>query len=78
MFFSSHFILKGNTFHPAMIFCPLLHLFFPSLPGNQTQMVPGTDTSSFLFAFCDSDASAKAEEGYHRKSKLGAGGSMNQ
>lgn len=51
MFFSSHFILKGNTFYPAMIFCPLLHLVFfsPSLLGNQTQMLPGTAQTPAAF-----------------------------
>lgn len=33
-----------------------------SLLGNQTQMVPGTDTSRLFFAFCESDAVISSQE----------------
>lgn len=37
----------------------------PLLPpplSNQTQMVPGTDTSSLCFAFCESDTAISSQE----------------
>lgn len=33
-----------------------------SLLGNQTQMVPGTDTGRLFFAFCESDAVISSQE----------------
>lgn len=41
----------------------------PPLLGNQTQMVPGTDTSSLVLAFCESDAAISSQE----TQKLGVG-----
>lgn len=32
------------------------------LLGNQTQMVPGTDTGRLFFAFCESDAVISSQE----------------
>lgn len=55
------FDLEGNTFCSAIILCPLPYLL-PTLLDNQTQMVPGTDTSSLCFALCESDGAISSQE----------------
>lgn len=37
-------------------------LLLPTLLHNQTQMVPGTDTSSLCFDFCESDGAISSQE----------------